>query len=68
MQFVKNLNEMVKLKINVFMENKWKFRLGVIFCLMGMAILLSSVLSGKYLPGGLALLALGLILISDSRK
>jgi len=50
------------------MQNKWKFMLGVIFCIIGAVILLTSILVGRYLPGGLALLALGLILISDSKK
>ena len=50
------------------MQSKWKVRLGIIFCLIGVVILLTSLFLGKYLPGGLALLALGLILISDSRK
>lgn len=50
------------------MQSKWKFRLGVVFCLTGAAILLTSFLIGRFLPGGFALLAIGLILMSESRK
>lgn len=50
------------------MQTKWKFRLGIISCLIGAIILVTSLLIGRFLPGGLALLALGLILIFDSRK
>lgn len=50
------------------MQSKWKFRFGVIFCIIGVVILLTSLLIGRFLPGGLALLALGIILISDSKK
>jgi hypothetical protein len=50
------------------MQNKWKFRLGIVSCLIGVIILLTSLLGGRFLPGGLVLLALGLISISESRK
>ena len=50
------------------MQAKWKFGLGILFCIIGVIILLTSLLIGRFLPGGLALLALGLILISESRR
>jgi hypothetical protein len=50
------------------MQNKWKFRFGVISCIIGAGILLTSLLIGKFIPGGLVLLAIGIILISQSRE
>jgi hypothetical protein len=50
------------------MQAKWKFRLGTLSCIIGMIILLTSLLIGRFVPGGLVLLALGFILISESRK
>lgn len=50
------------------MQSKWKFRFGAIFCLIGAIILLTSLLIGKFIPGGIALVALGFILILESKK
>jgi hypothetical protein len=50
------------------MQNKWKFRFGIISCLIGASILLTSLLIGRFIPGGLVLLAIGIMLISESRK
>jgi hypothetical protein len=50
------------------MENKWKFRFGVILCIIGLTILATSLLIGRFIPGGLASLAIGIILVSSSRE
>ena len=50
------------------MQNKWKFRFGLISCLIGVIILVTSLLIGRFLPGGFALLAIGLILIFNSKE
>ena len=50
------------------MENRLKFGLGVIFCLLGLIILISSLLYVKVIPGGFISLAIGILLISESRK
>ncbi|WP_414469955.1 hypothetical protein [Methanobacterium sp. ACI-7] len=50
------------------MQNKWKFVLGVIFCIIGVIILSTSFLIGRFIPGGLILLAIGLMLISRSKE
>lgn len=50
------------------MQNKWKFRFGVISCLLGVIILVTSLLTRRFIPGGFALLVIGFILISNSRK
>ncbi|MGF7117424.1 hypothetical protein [Methanobacterium oryzae] len=50
------------------MQNKWKFRFGFILCIIGIAILLTSLLIGRFIPGGFASLAIGFILISNSRE
>ncbi len=49
------------------MQNKWKLILGVISCLIGIIILSASYLIGRFIPGGLVLIALGIILISNSK-
>lgn len=50
------------------MQNTWKFILGVIFCLIGVVILLTSLLIGRFIHGGFVLLAIEIILISRSRQ
>ncbi|MGZ7096250.1 MAG: hypothetical protein ACXVHU_07255 [Methanobacterium sp.] len=50
------------------MQNKWKAILGVLSCLAGVIILSTSFLIGRFIPGGLVLLAVGIILISQSRE
>jgi hypothetical protein len=50
------------------MQNKWKLLLGVIFCIIGVIILSTSFLIGKFIPGGFVSLAIGIILISSSRE
>jgi len=50
------------------MQNKWKFRFGVISCLLGVSILVTSLLTRRFIPGGLILLAIGLMLILRSRE
>ncbi len=50
------------------MENKWKLILGIIFCLIGVAILSTSLFIGRFIPGGFIALAIGIILISNSRE
>ncbi|MGB9936269.1 MAG: hypothetical protein ACPK7O_00975 [Methanobacterium sp.] len=50
------------------MQNKWKFYIGVIFCIMGVVILSTSLFIGRFIPGGFILLAIGIMLISSSRE
>ena len=50
------------------MRNKLKLRLGIIFCILGVIILISSFLYSIVIPGGLISLAAGILLISDSKK
>lgn len=50
------------------MKNRVKIGLGVIFCLIGGIILISSLLYARIIPGGFISLAIGIILISESRK
>ena len=50
------------------MQNNLKFGLGVIFCLIGAIILISSLFFVRYLPGGFISLGIGIMLISESRK
>jgi hypothetical protein len=50
------------------MNNRLKFGLGVIFCIIGAIILISSLLFIRVIPGGFISLAIGIILISESRK
>jgi hypothetical protein len=50
------------------MNNRLKFRLGVIFCIIGLIILISSLSYGRFIPGGFISLGIGIILISESRK
>ena len=52
----------------VGMENRLKFGLGVIFCILGAIILFSSLFFVRIIPGGFISLAIGIILISESRK
>jgi hypothetical protein len=50
------------------MRNGLKLGLGILFCLLGATILISSFLYSKVIPGGLISLAIGILLISESRK
>lgn len=51
------------------MDSRIKFAIGIIFCLIGVIILISSLFFVKmFIPGGFLSLAIGLILISESRK
>lgn len=50
------------------MKSEWKFRFGVISCLICAVILLTSLWAGKFLSGGFALLVIGVILILESKK
>ena len=50
------------------MRNRMKLGLGIVFCLLGTIILISSFLYSIVIPGGLISLALGVILISESKK
>jgi hypothetical protein len=50
------------------MRSKQKLGLGIIFCILGVIILISSFLYSIVIPGGLISLAVGIILISDSKK
>jgi hypothetical protein len=50
------------------MRNKQKLGLGIIFCMLGVIILISSFLYSIVIPGGLISLAVGILLISDSKK
>ena len=50
------------------MRNRLKLGLGIIFCILGLIILISSFLYAKFIPGGFISLALGILLISESKK
>jgi len=50
------------------MRNRLKLVLGVIFCLIGVIILISSLLWNRFIPGGFISLGIGIILITDSKK
>ena len=50
------------------MKNNIKLGLGIIFCLLGLIILISSFLYAKFIPGGFISLAIGILLISESKK
>jgi hypothetical protein len=50
------------------MKNNVKLGLGIVFCLLGVIILISSFLYAIVIPGGFISLAVGIILISDSKK
>ncbi len=50
------------------MENKWKFIAGIICCIIGIAILATSLFIGRFIPGGFVLLAIGIILIMNSKE
>lgn len=50
------------------MNNRLKFGLGVIFCIIGLIILIGSLLYGTFIPGGFISLGIGIILILESRK
>lgn len=50
------------------MQNKWKFRFGIISCLIGASILLASLIIGRFIPGGFALLVIGFMLIFNSKE
>jgi multisubunit Na+/H+ antiporter MnhG subunit len=49
------------------MKDRLDFGLGVIFCLIGAIILISSLL-GRIISGGFILLVIGIFLISESIK
>jgi hypothetical protein len=59
-----------KIKKNplITMKNKLKLTLGIIFCLLGVIILISTFVYAKLIPGGFISLAVGILLISESRK
>jgi hypothetical protein len=50
------------------MDNNLKLMLGVIFCLLGVIILIGSLLLNRFIPGGFIFLGIGIILITDSKK
>lgn len=50
------------------MRNKQKLGLGIIFCILGVIILISSFLYSIVIPGGIISLVVGILLISDSKK
>ena len=50
------------------MQEKWLFRLGIIFLVIGIIILLISILNKRYLPGILVLIVVGIVLISRSKE
>jgi hypothetical protein len=61
----KNINSLYMLSN---MRKNQKLGLGIIFCLLGVIILISSFLYAKFIPGGFISLAVGILLISDSKK
>ena len=52
----------------IIMRNKQKLGLGIIFCILGVIILISSFLYSIVIPGGLISLVVGILLIWDSKK
>lgn len=52
----------------IIMRNKQKLGLGIIFCILGVIILISSFLYSIVIPGGIISLVVGILLISDSKK
>ncbi len=50
------------------MRSRLKLGLGIIFCLLGVILLTSSFLFALIIPGGFISLAIGIILISESKK
>ena len=50
------------------MRNRLKLGLGIIFCILGLIILISSFLYAKFIPGGFISLVVGILLISESKK
>jgi hypothetical protein len=50
------------------MRNNVKLGLGIIFCLLGVIILISSFFYSIVIPGGFISLAVGILLISESKK
>jgi hypothetical protein len=50
------------------MNSRFKLGLGVTLSLLGVIILLSNFLYGKFIPGGFISLAIGILLISESMK
>lgn len=50
------------------MRYSLKLGLGIIFCLLGVTILISSFIYAKFIPGGLISLAIGILLISGSKE
>lgn len=50
------------------MRNDLKFVLGVVLCIIGVLIIISTFFYLRYIPGGFIALALGLLMISESRK
>ena len=50
------------------MQGKWLFRLGIIFLVLGIILLLISIFIKRYLPGILVLIVAGIVLISRSKE
>jgi len=59
---IKNWEDMIS------MDYRLKFVLGILFCLIGAIILFNSLLHVIFIPGGFISLAIGIMLILDSRK
>jgi hypothetical protein len=52
----------------MIMNDRLKLLFGVIFCLLGVIILTSSLILNKFLPGGFISLGIGIILITESKR
>lgn len=49
------------------MHKRLKLVVGVLFCLLGLIILTSSIFLNRFIPGGFICLGIGIILLTDSK-